>query len=433
MDLKKKIASVVAAGSILLNLAAPVLALSVTIDGNLSNSDNFVDLDLNRTTNVDQKNDADVDNDVTVSTNTGGNKVKDVAGGDVEVDTGDTVVGVAVNNTLNSNTALVDNCGGCSLTGDFKISNNASNTDNDIKLDQDNEVDVDQKNNADVDNDVDVTAKSGGNKVKDVTGGSTVEVDTGDVTVNPVVVLNKLNANMALVGGDGESGSLSAWVTGNLSKSTNFIDLDFDSKTHLNQKNDADVDNDVAVSGNSGYNSVKDVAGAMATIDTGDVEVGVLVDTEANFNWADTNNCCLVSVDAGIKNNASKTDNDIALDLDDNLDVDQKNDLDCDGYGRPWVLSFWRNFRRGDKCSDVDVTAYTGKNAVMDATSGDDPAVDTGKAEVGVEVMNTGNENYFGSGDFDSFPSTDGGSSVVIDLDFGEVLDMLSQILSLLS
>lgn len=423
MNLKRKIASIIAAGTVLLN-ATPAFAMSVTLSGNLSGSTNYADLDFDQDVNVDQNNDADVDNSVTIYTNTGANDVKDVASGDVSIDTGDTEVGVAIQNTLNSNVASVDVCGGCVFTGDFKIAQNASGTDNDIAVDVDQDIDVDQDNDADVVNDVDVAAKSGYNKVNDVTGDAEVEVTTGKVVVNPVMIKNTLNSNVAVVGGgdDEDKGTLSAWITGNLSDSDSYIDLDFDQDTDVDQDNDANVANDVDVLGDSGHNEIRDIAGALATIDTGDVEIGVLVDTMANFNTALVADCCLLDLDAGIKENASKSDNDIALDLDNDLDVDQDNDLDCDGGHGYFLLDLFGK-GKGGKCSDVDITGLSGSNKVADATSSDDPAIDTGDTGVAVEVENTANANVFQSG-------SEG--EVEIDLDFSELADMLEDLLDLL-
>lgn len=436
-NLQKKLTSAIAAGTLLLNVVTPALGLSFVIDGNASNSDNYINVDLEREVEVKQENDADVENDVTISTNTGRNTARDNTSGSVEIDTGDTEVGVLIENTLNTNAASVDLCGGCAFDGDFKISGNASKTDNDIEFDYKNKLEVEQKNDADVENDVDVTGNSGGNRAKDNTGGNVV-IDTGDVVVNPVVILNTLNANYARVGGgDRDGGELSAWIIGNTRKSDNFINLDFKQKTEVEQENDADVENDVDVAGNSGRNRAKDNTGGMNEIDTGDVEVGVLVDTMANFNLADVEDCCLLDLEAGIKNNASKTDNDIELDLEDELEVKQDNDLDCDGghghkHGQIFDLLFGGGGHgRGGKCSDVDVTGNSGGNLVADSTGGEDPEVDTGDADVAVEVYNSGNVNTFGDVDFE-LPG-DGGSSVSVDIDFGEIMDLLDDILGLLS
>ncbi len=80
-NLQKRIASAIAAGSLFLNLVTPAIGLSFTIDGNASNSDNYINVELEREVEVEQENTADVENDVTISTNTGRNTAKDNTSG----------------------------------------------------------------------------------------------------------------------------------------------------------------------------------------------------------------------------------------------------------------------------------------------------------------------------------------------------------------
>ncbi|MBI2009728.1 MAG: hypothetical protein HYS86_00980 [Candidatus Chisholmbacteria bacterium] len=431
---QKKIVGALAGASILVSTLTPaVLAASYEISGNGRDSTSLIETDLERKVDVQQDNDADVKNDVTVYTNTGNNKANDNIGGNVSIDTGNTDVGVQISNNLNTNFAEVDNCGGCAFDGEFKIANNGRDSDNTIEFDAESKVEVDQDNDAKVKNYVDVTAKTGDNDANDNNGGS-VEIDTGNVKVNPVAIWNTLNANFARVSNGGGDGELSARIVGNLRKSANLIDLDFESKVDVQQDNDADVANDVDVYGNSGNNDANDNHGSVE-IDTGNVEIGVLVDTAANFNLADVEDCCLLDLDAKIGENGRDSDNTIELDLEDKLEVDQDNDLDCDGGHKKrggWgEWGEWWKKDKGGKCADVDLTAKTGDNDANDnGAGGGDPSIDTGDADVAVEVSNSGNVNEFGDGDFD-LPG--GGTSVDIDLDFGGLMELLEELLDLLS
>ncbi len=431
--LQKQIASAFAAGSLLLNVVTPVLGASYTISGNNTDSTNFIDINMDKDTDVNQSNEADVQNNVTVSATTGGNTANDVAGGEVSIDTGNASTGVSIQNELNANWASVETCGDCGVDGEFKISGNNTGTDNDISYRHDSEVDVDQDNDADVENNVNVTGDSGNNHVNDAVNGD-VRIDTGRVTVNPVIIRNTLNGNVASVrSGNGEEGELSLWITNNNTDSDNYIDLDYDSDLDLDQENDADVENDVNVAGNSGENTASDVAGAEIDIDTGNVEVGVLVDTMANFNMAEVEDCCMVDLEATIANNNTGTDNDMQLDFDGDLDVDQDNDLECEGgFGYPSVLSYLLGGGgKGGNCADVDVTGDSGNNHVNDAvTGGSDPSIDTGNAAVAVEVSNSANVNTYGTG---AFELPGGETSVDIDLDFGGLLEALQDLIGLLS
>ena len=437
MELKKKIAAAIAGGALLLNIASPIAAASYTISGNNSGSDNYIDVKTDRDTTVTQNNDAHVDNSVTIKATTGGNTAKNVAGGDVTIDTGGSNVGVKVDNALNTNVADVNLCNGCATGGEFKISGNNSYTDNDIKYRNDSDVKLTQDNDAKVNNDVNITAGSGYNRVSDVVGGH-VEVDTGMVTVNPVIIKNTLNSNWASLtsGGSDDESTLSAWIVDNNTDSDSYIDLRSDSDLKVRQNNDADIANDVAVAGDSGHNRVRDVAGAGVLIDTGDVEVGVAIDNMANFNWASVEDCCLLGLDLKIAGNNSHSDNDIAVKLDSDTYLNQDNDFDCSGgrnnYG-DFLSRFFKggDYGKGGKCSDVNVTAGSGGNSVKDSsTANGDPEIYTGGSAVGVDVSNEANINTIGGGEAES---GDGGTSVHVNVDFGELTQLLHQLLDLLS
>ncbi len=403
------------------SISGPILGATYEISGNGTDSDNYIDVELEREVEVEQKNEADVSNDVKIYANTGGNEAEDNTGGDVEIDTGDAEVGVLIQNELNSNFASVDTCGGCVFDGEFKIAGNGSHTDNDIDFEMESEIEIDQENEADVENDVDVTANTGGNEAEDNTGGS-VEIKTGDAVVNPVMILNTLNANFASVSGSDDNGSLSAWILGNGTHSDNYLDLEFENEVEIDQENEAEVGNDVAVEANTGDNDAEDNTGGPIGIDTGNVEVGVLIDNMGNFNFADVESCCLLDLAVKIADNGSDTDNDIKLELEDELEVEQENEFECGGH---------RHHGKGGDCNDVDITAQTGDNEVEDSTAGgEDPSIDTGDAEVAVEVSNSANVNHFGEGDFD-LPG--GGNSVDINIDFGGLTELLEDLLALLS
>ena len=74
-DLKKKVASAIAAGTLLLNLATPAFATSLTLEisGNGSDSNNEVELEYEQEVTVNQTNLAEVQNTIKVEAETGGN------------------------------------------------------------------------------------------------------------------------------------------------------------------------------------------------------------------------------------------------------------------------------------------------------------------------------------------------------------------------
>lgn len=401
--LYKQFVSVMATGSMLLNIVTPVSAVTLEITGNGSDSDSEIKLDVDHTTSVVQSNNADVYNEIHASADTGGNNADDNTGGDVNIETGDATTEVKVENTLNSNTASVDCCQ--SQDVDVLISGNGSGSDNDVDLDMNDGKDggtfVGQYNYADVTNKVYADSDTGDNDANDNTGGD-VEVITGDASTS-VSVSTTANANWAKVGGngDGEGGSVSLRILGNGSDSDNEIELDLDSALALVQSNVADVFNKVDADADTGDNDADDNTGGTVSIETGDADTTVEVDNMVNFNWADVDCGCVFDVLAKIAGNGEDTDNDIKAYLDDTLEVFQDN---CGTQGVKTVQELY-------ECeleNKVDADADTGDNDADDNTGGveGDPSIETGDASTDVGVSNSGNSNVFGSetpGDWPEF------------------------------
>ena len=153
-NLQKKFTTALATGAVLANAFVPAAFAStdLTITGNGSNSDSDVNVTKTNNTVVTQNNTANVNNNVKVDANTGGNSASDNTGGDVKVRTGDANTDVTVKNMLNSNSADVANCGGCGEDVDVEISGNGTHSDNKADLDFKNNVELFQTNNADVKN-----------------------------------------------------------------------------------------------------------------------------------------------------------------------------------------------------------------------------------------------------------------------------------------
>jgi hypothetical protein len=395
MQLKKQLLSVATTGALLLNIVTPVGAASLIIQGNGTDSDNNVKLSLEQTTTVVQSNEADVKNDIDASADTGNNSASDNTSGDVNVETGDAKSDVKVANTLNSNSAEVDCCAANDL--DVLISENGSDSENEVELGVGTQTFVGQYNEADVDNDVDADADTGDNDADDNTGGD-VKVKTGNATTK-VDLSTTANANWAKVGSSGEEGgSVSLRIIGNGSGSDNDIVLGLEKSLELVQSNEADVDNDVDADADTGNNSADDNTGGNAEVDTGDALVDVEVDNMANFNWADVD-CggCLLDVLAKVAENGSDTENEIEAELADELGVFQDNCGESEG------LQLFEGHGRHDCELDNDIyaDADTGDNDADDNTDGGhggDPSVTTGDADALVDVENSGNSNVYGSG-----------------------------------
>lgn len=405
MNMKRKVSLSLASAAMIMQMFSGVAfgAISCTISGNGTDTDNTCDFATSRTVTVDQNNDMDVDNDVNIKAETGDNEAEDNTGGDVEIETGDVSADVTINTSGNTNTADV-NSAGTSYDYEAEIVGNGTESDNDVVVNSTDVVDVDQYNKADVDNKVDVDASTGDNEAEDNTGGD-VKISTGDVEVNDGVVINTMvNANSAVVGDSDHGGTIGVTIRGNGADSDNLFDLALSNVITLDQDNDADVDNDVDVDAETGDNEAEDNTGGESGIETGDVKVDVAIDTTANFNSAEVSDNYLTDVMVDIKKNGADTDNDFDLDLCDVLDVDQDNDLDV------------------ANASGIDVDGDTGGNEVEDSTNGDeDPMIETGDVEADVSISTAGNVNAY-----------NGEANLQLDFDLSELVDLLSALSQLL-
>jgi len=376
-NFKKQIFAAITSVALLANVTGSAFAAttSVEISGNGRDSVNDATVSNSSTTSVVQNNIADVNNNIQVNSNTGGNRANDNSG-EVYVRSGDAVTDVTVVNDLNRNTARLD----CCTTGgtNVKIGGNLRDSDNSVTLSQDNSKNAFQTNVASVTNNVDVDAKTGNNHANDNLGGS-VDVRSG-ATETVIGLFTKANDNKLLVGGGNSAGAgdVSALVMGNGRNSTNDIDLSMTRDLNVLQSNYAVVTNSVDVDAVTGKNHANDNSGEVM-IRSGHALTGVLVDNMVNFNAAAVDcGCLLGNVSAKISDNLRDSENDITLTLDDSREVFQTNLSDLN--------------------NDLYVDGKTGNNHANDNLSGDtDPAIHSGHAISEFEVRNTGNTNTFGT------------------------------------
>lgn len=144
-------------------------------------------------------------------------------------------------------------------------------------------------------------------------------------------------------------------ISGNGSRSDNRMSGDFEFVTSLQQSNDFDVDNDINVSNSTGENRASGNTGGSVEIETGDASADILIHNMGNSNVASIESCGCWSLsdwDAKIHGNGSRSDSEIDLTVEKELNVDQSNDFDAD--------------------NDVDVNNTTGDNRADDNTGSSD-------------------------------------------------------------
>ena len=406
MTLKKQIISILASGAVLLQATIPAFAdTTLVISGNGADSENEVEIKLNQSTVVTQNNDATIDNHVNASSDTGDNEAEENTGGDVSISTGDATTDVNVQNTVNSNAASVDCCGNNNV--DVLISGNGADSENEVEVKdgKDSGVEVYQKNVADVKNHVDADSNSGDNEAEENTGGD-VSIETGDASAT-VAVSTTANANLAQVGGNGSTPTMSLRILDNGADSENEIELDLDGGVLLTQDNDAEVKNKVDADADTGDNEAEENTGGDVSIETGDATVDVTVDNMVNFNWADVDCGCLYDLLAKVAGNGVDSENEIEAKLGGDLEVFQDN-----------VADKLKN--------DVDADADSGDNEAEENTGdveGSDPSIVTGDADTTVEVGNAGNSNSYGADVPADFPEV--GFNFNVSLSWAQLMALL--------
>lgn len=276
--------------------------LKVVIEGNGSHSNNTADVTRAKTVVLTQDNRADINNDVNVNSDTGGNRANDNTGAvlgssDPEVRSGNSSVNVRLGTAVNHNVASIGSGSGSGNGGDVTVAirGNGTRSTNDVNLDLLSTVFLDQTNGADVSNHVNANADTGNNQANDNTGDGDVLVMSGDSDVN-VDVKTMANFNAASIDECCPKG-LDAEISGNGSRSDSSIDTLLDSFLVAGQFNNANVDNGVDATPRTGDNRANDNTGSGVTDRSGHANTDVRLSTMANHNvfgdadmdWPDMN------------------------------------------------------------------------------------------------------------------------------------------------
>ena len=256
----------------------------------------------------------------------------------------------------------------------IEISGNGSSSDNTANVTTSTTTTVVQRNDANVSNNVDSNATTGGNDANDNTGGD-VTIKTGNAKAN-VDVSTEVNANKADVNGCNCDNDANVLISGNGSNSDNDANLKTSNNVEVFQTNDAYVRNNVDTDAKTGGNDANRNTGGDVTIMTGNASTDVDVKTQANANIASVGGSNGGSSDISLKilGNGSKSDSDNDINLTSNQSVVLVQDNSAYVY------------------NNVDADAKTGYNDANDNTGGD-VTIDTGDANVNVDVDNMVNFN----------------------------------------
>lgn len=391
-----KLGAAVSTVALLSSSFVGVVSASVTGTG-LNNttgadSENNVSVDLDQSTYVDQTNNGVVVNNIDLNSNTGDNTASKNTG-EGSVKTGDVNTGVGISNSLNSNAADIDACGGCNF--DLYVGNEKTGADSDnqanIKVKKDTVLE--QHNSAFIVNDVKHDLNTGGNKANKNTGMG--DISTGDAD-SVTLVDTSANDNVAHVGSGNGGTVLTAGNDTTGADSENNAEVNLDLSNWMNQSNNGNVLNSVNVKANTGDNDANKNTG-MGDVATGDIDTGVGVSSNLNSNFLAFDGCC--DVELGMLNTKTGADsnNQAEAKLKTEKVVFQSN---CErGDHRPTFLGLFGfgHDQHDLRCGVVNTVKGdldTGNNSTNKNTA---DGIDSGDVGATVQVSTDENQNVIGS------------------------------------
>ncbi len=254
-------------------------------EGTGFDSDNEAEIEYDSDLAVESQNNADIDNEIAIMSNTGHNSITANSGSENALETGDALSEVAIENAVNSNVTEID--GG--FGGEIAVGNacTGAESDNEAEVDIDQDVDVSSQNNADIDNDVVVSTNTGYNLSEfngfgdcDTCGSEGSGILTGDAEAN-VAIENQVNSNVTEISNFGDL-DIEAVNEGTGFGSDNSAVVDYSNDVNIINQNYADIDNNVVVNSNTG-NNVSNFNGG-SSISTGNSSVTFGVSNTGNTN-----------------------------------------------------------------------------------------------------------------------------------------------------
>ncbi|EKD65228.1 MAG: hypothetical protein ACD_50C00153G0025 [uncultured bacterium] len=317
------------AANCIINCGGPT---TVKNTGNGTGSQNTGDVNTIENDNTFQNNDASIENDLILSSNSGDNTANQNTGGDSFIQTGDANVSANVltfanNNfsgnvilgvvdifgTLNGDIVLTDEaiaratgaaCSTCLGNTTVSNTNNGSGSESEANVNRETNNTTLQNNNANIENNLKFDAQTGNNTANQNTGGDTF-IETGNSEINAqtlniansnieggnwwLVVVNKAGqwvgqllgapTGSLMAGSEGtefnvaQNGEITATNNGNGSDSNNNATVNQETNNTTSQTNNANIVNNIDLSANTGENNTSQNTGGSNTIKTGDATI----------------------------------------------------------------------------------------------------------------------------------------------------------------
>lgn len=329
-------------------------------------SKNIAKAKLENKVSADNSNYADIENKIFSNMNTGKNLVLWNTG-NTQISTGDSGALIDVKNQANSNrTNVVSEAG----TGQLSATNSTTGAEslNLAMAKKEQSVQVENYNQAGIENDIRAFSNTGMNKSGGNTGSAGIA--TGDA-VNAVNVANgPININETNVEAGGGSGDVSAVNETTGAYSENLAIAKTETLIEAENSNNADIENNVSVASNTGYNSA-DFNTGTAGVSTGSASSTANVSNGVNSNVTNISSAPLVDVVSGNSQTGAGSENASIAVASNVINVSNTNNAEI--------------------TNNISSSSNTGGNSSDCNTCGGE--VSTGSASLTIGATNTGNSN----------------------------------------
>lgn len=225
---------------------------------------------------------------------------------------------------------------------DLIISDNGSDSQNNVSISQENNTQVQQQSTADIQNDTQTTADTGGNEASGNSGDTTI--NTGDVQASEII---NNEANQSVVDSPCCPTSTTATISGNGADSQNNIEINRDNSTNINVNQEANISNQSQGTLISGNNTASNNIGN-TTIETGNISASLETFNQGiNMSRVEVAQGSGGEVSLKVSGNGTGSNNSITFSdtQETNIEIDNRIDLD---NVIDWEAITGNNFAQGN-------------------------------------------------------------------------------------
>lgn len=260
------------------------------ISGNGENSANQINIATTSQTSIEQTNNANIENTVENTANTGGNEASGNTGGNVAITTGTITSDTSIENSGNVSAVRVDCCptiGEATIT----IEGNGKDSENIIDAAKESSTTVSITQMANITNTINTNANTGGNSANSNAGGASVSIATGTIAIREKVENTFINLAHVSAFDPSAPGDITITIRNNGDSSENSIFPKWFYELFIEVDNKTSFANLINTTANTGDNSADGNSGDVA-ITTGDIVMGItLKNGPINASIVDVS-CC---------------------------------------------------------------------------------------------------------------------------------------------